>query len=137
MSNRLTIELPDALYERVRQRAETKNQTIEAEVVETVSNAIPDIEGLAPELEAALKNLENLNDKALWKLARTKMSAKEIKKIHNLHYKRQDTNLSQNEEQELAELMQRYNKDILVRAKAAVILKRRGYDISSLVEKEK
>jgi plasmid stability protein len=135
MTNRLTIELPDLLYERVKQRAEIKNHTIEDEVIEAVSSAITDNNGVPPELDSALKDLETLNDKALWKIARTKMPSKDVKKIHNLHYKRQDTDLTDQEKQLLANLMADYDQYILMRAKAAAVLHKRGYDVSVLIEK--
>ncbi len=90
---------------------------------------------LPPELRHELAGIVSLDDKALWKVARRHIPAQSLKKLNQLNYKQQSegkNNLSQEEIRELNDLRYQHGRYLLLRAEAAVLLKKRGQDISSL-----
>jgi len=129
----VTIELPTPLYERLRQRAEAANRTVEDELLEVVATAAaPD--DLSADLERALASLAVLDDASLWGAARTRMPAQAAAELEALHHKRQREGITSAEAQTAAALIQQYERTMLVRAEAASQLRDRGYDVSSLLE---
>jgi hypothetical protein len=73
-----------------------------------------------------------LDDESLWRAARGRLAAEAAERIEQLHLKRQRDDLTETEVQELAALMRRYERAMLVRAQAAALLRQRGHDITSL-----
>lgn len=130
----ITLDLPEGVYEQYRQKAEYTQRTVEDEVLEVIAEAAPDA-GLPPELAKEIAAMSLYSDKALWKAARTAMPAKMLNQLKQLNYKQQKEghdSLSEEERQLHTELGYQYDRYILLRAHAAMLLKRRGHDISSL-----
>ena len=73
-----------------------------------------------------------MDDAALWQAARSGLSAEAAARLEALHIKRQKKGLSETEARTLAELVQQYERSMLIRARAAAILKLRGHDLSGL-----
>ena len=88
---------------------------------------------LSPDLIEALEALEGLDDSELWRLAREAMSLEASQELEALHFKQQDEGLSPEEDATRAKLIHEYERVMLVRAKAAVLLKDRGHDISGIL----
>jgi plasmid stability protein len=128
----LTVRLPDRLYAQLRDRAQQANRTMEAELVDLVATAMPEQGELSDELGLELAGLEHLDDEALWQAARSRLAATMARRTEKLHHKRQREGLTEAEGQGLAELMRQYERAMLIRAQAAVLLKRRGHDVSKL-----
>jgi hypothetical protein len=95
-------------------------------------------ENLPLEFCQELANLTLLNDKALWKVARSRVPVKSQRRFSQINYKQQkegSASLTPEEIQEVEELIYQFDKCMLLRAEAAVMLMNRGYDISSLGSK--
>lgn len=133
MTNRsVTIQLPDDIYERLRQQAQDTRSTIEEQVVRAVAATMPPT-GLPPELEAELDRLSSLDDQSLWNAARSTLPLRASRRLATLHDKVQrGEGLGERETREEEDLIQQYERVMLIRARAAVLLKERGQDISSL-----
>jgi hypothetical protein len=127
----LTVRLPDQLYAQVRQRAELANRTMGAELLDLIALAIPERE-LGEELGLELSGLERLDDEALWRAARNRLAAEAARRMERLHCKRQREGLGEVEERALAALVRQYERAMLIRGQATVLLKQRGHDVSSL-----
>jgi len=130
----VTLHLPDSLYEYFQQQAEHARRTLEAELLRIVAAAAPVDEMLSPELEEAVERLSLLSDDELWQAARGVLSPEESARLESLHLVQQSTGLS-SAEMELAELLQRYEQAIVIRAEAAQLLHERGHDVSGLIAK--
>ena len=128
----LTLRLPDRLYARLQQRAQQSNRTLEAELLEVLSTAVPADESLPHSLAEEVARLDDMDDAALWQAARSRLSAKASAQLEALHIKRQRESLSETEARKLAELVSQYERSMLIRARAAAILKLRGHDLSDL-----
>lgn len=132
----ITVNLPEMLYDRLKQRAEQTQRSIEDELLETVAAAIPLTEELPDDLNDAIAHLHLLDDQALWRAAQSHLSTDMAAEMEQLHLKRQREGLTENEIQTLNNLLHHYERAMLVRATAAALLKQRGHDVSGLVMDE-
>ncbi len=129
----ITLNLPSALYNHLKQRAEQTRRTVEAELLEVVATAVPIADELPPDLAEAISPLALLDDEALWRATRSHLPAEAASQMEDLHLKRQREGLSEAEQQTLTGLVRQYERAMLVRAQAAALLKQRGYDVSELI----
>ena len=129
----VTLHLPSSLYERLKRQAEQADRTIEAELLDVVTTAVPAEDLLPAYLEEAVTPLATLDDDALWQAARRHLPKKTATQIERLHLKRQQEGLTNTETESLADAMRQYERTMLVRARAAALLKQRGYDVSELL----
>jgi len=129
----LTIQLPDRLYARLRHRAQQANRSVEAELVDLLSTAMPGEDELPDELSQELSGLEQLDDTALWQAARGRLAVEISLRMEKLHRKRQREGLSSADARALSELVRQYERAMLIRAQAAALLNQRGHDVSKLV----
>ena len=129
----LTINLPEPLYNRLKQRAAQTQRSVEAELVDVVALALPVADALPTDLAEAISQLALLNDSDLWRAARSTLPAEAAERLEALHLKRQREGLAEQEEDEVASLTRQYERVMLVRAHAAQLLKQRGHDVSSLL----
>jgi plasmid stability protein len=132
MMHPVILQVPDSIYQRLKRRAQETERTVEAEALDVLATAVPSNEELPPELAETLSGLSLLNDQALWQAARSHLSAETVKELEWLNLKQQREGLTESEAEQLDLLIYQYERVILVRAQAAVLLKERGYDISSL-----
>ena len=126
----LTINLPEPLYNRLKQRAAQTQRSVEAELVDVVALALPVADASPTDLAEAISQLALLNDSDLWRAARSTLPAEAAERLEALHLKRQREGLAEQEEDEVASLTRQYERVMLVRAHAAQLLKQRGYDVS-------
>ncbi len=129
----VTVNLPDPLYERLRRRAEQTQRTVEAELLEVVATAVPASEELPAYLAEAIAPLAQLDDEVLSETARSHFPVEAAERLEALHLQKQAEGTSPAEAEELAALLREYERAMLVRARAAAILKQRGHDVSGLL----
>ena len=129
---KVTVRLPDALYRQIEQRARRMQRSVEDELVAVVAEALPTLEELPADIADELAQLAFLSDEELWQAARTTLAPEEAERMQALLLKRQREGLTPEEQQEAERLLHLYDRTMLVRAQAAVLLKERGHDISSL-----
>ncbi len=129
----ITLNLPSHLYDRLKRQAAQSHRSVEAELLEVVASAVPVGDELPADLNEALSPLALLDDEALRRAAHSHLSAEAAARMENLHLKRQREGLSEAEEQALDSLVRQYERAMLVRAQAAVLLKQRGQDISDIL----
>ncbi len=129
----ITLQLPEILYKRFRQRAEWTNRSLETELLDAVASAASEEDELSPELLEAVGALERMEDEKLWRLARKAMSPEASRELETLHFKQRDEGLSRDEDATRAKLLHEYERTMLIRAQAAKLLKDRGHDISGIL----
>jgi hypothetical protein len=128
----VTVNLPSPLYERLARRATKTHRTIEAELVDAVATLPEESDELPADMAEALAALHLLDDEDLWRAARHRLAAEKASAIEELHLKRQRDGLSGPEAEALSTLMREYTRTLLVRSRAAALLKQRGRDVSGL-----
>jgi len=126
----VTIDLPQAMYTRLKERAVQANRTVEAELVQVVAAVVPIAGELTPDLTALLAQMPALDDKALWQAAHHQLSCKAQAQLQALSYKRQNGGLTEAEALKANALLQQSERILLVRAQAIFLIKERGQDIS-------
>ncbi|HLV99852.1 MAG TPA: hypothetical protein VKT82_14370 [Ktedonobacterales bacterium] len=95
-----------------------------------------DDEIISPDIEEAVAALPGLDDATLWHVADTShFSPEESEESEELHFKiGRGEQLTDAEKQRQAELGRWFDKVLLVRAHALLLLKQRGYDITPLLK---
>lgn len=132
----VTLQIPEALYARVRERAERSHRSVEAEFVSLLSDVVPGTDEIPRELAEAVALLSELDDPQLWEIARSKLPAEASAELQDLHLKQQRTGLSDVERNRADELCFEYDRTVLLRGRAAALLKERGHDVACLLESE-
>lgn len=129
----VTLRLPDPLYQRLKTRADEAQRTVEDELLDVLAAAVPVDDELPPDLADAISPLTTLDDEALWQAARSRLPEEEAAELENLHHKRGREGLTDAEARAADLLVRRYERAMLVRARAAALLAERGHDVSSLL----
>ena len=130
----LTLNIPDDLYNRLKQLAEQSGRTIEEEARDVLATGVPTDEGMTPELEQMLAGMALLDDEMLRRAARNELGRKAVEEIRRLRAKRERKGLSNAEKQRLADLLYQYDKGVLIRSQALALLKERGHNIDALLQ---
>ncbi|MBN9393555.1 MAG: hypothetical protein J0I20_36325 [Chloroflexi bacterium] len=127
MSNQsVVIDLPEDIYNKYKQRAEQTQRSVEAEITASLLKAAPDNPELTTELDNLVAQLAFLDDKALKRLAKSRLPKKEVTQIERLHSKQQAEGLSETETNELAEIMRKFDRWFVLRNEALGLLIERG-----------
>jgi hypothetical protein len=133
MSTRsLTIEISAEMYDALSRRAADAHRSVADELVLAVQKDVAG-EQLSPELEAELAALPAAGDAALQAIAQSRLSEADRVRLEELHQKKGSQGLSSAEENEAVELLERYDRCLVLRAHALALLKQRGYDLTPLL----
>lgn len=127
----LTLALPEVLYQRLEQAARAMKQPLEDVVLHALRLGSPPAwDDAPPELQLELAALEKLDDEALWKIAKGRMSA-DFERRDELLAANAEGRLSAAEREELARLRQEEDLFMLRKAHAAALLRWRGHPVPS------
>jgi len=126
----VTLQLPDPLYAQIEHRAAEAHRTIEAELLDVVATAVPLSDELPQDLEDAVSHLSLLGDGDLRQAAISRMPEPLATRLEELNWQRQATGLNEHELAEASQLLRLYERTLLVRASAAMLLRDRGRDLS-------
>jgi hypothetical protein len=129
----ITVNVSDRLYRRLMRRAEQTQRTVEAELLDAAASGLPLHDELPLGLEDELQQLVVLTDEALWRVADSRLAQERAGKLERLHRKAQRQPLSTAERKLELELTRQYERAMLLRARAAWLLKERGFDVSALL----
>ena len=132
-SQQVTITLPETIYQRVKRQSRLMQRSVADELVAVVASSLPEQEMLPPDIEQELSELDLFTDEELWRAARLTAPADKTERMQTLIEKQQLEGLTDSEKQEAAVLSHFFNRVMLVRAKAAVLLKKRGHNIDQLL----
>lgn len=130
MSQAITINLPDNVYQRVRRTAQVLQRPVEEFLLDAVTTALPLLDDLPPELVDDMAALAVLNDTALWRVARDMLSPSAQERLDLLLDEKSQGTLTSEGQRELDRLLNEYERLVLARAQAALLLRQRGYDVS-------
>ena len=129
-----SVHLPSQIYKRFQQLAQRKQRSVDDEIIAASENVLgtDELAQIPPEMMEELDQLAFLDNEHLWRVARQTVSEKKTTRIQTLIEKQEAEGLTSSEQQEVILLRQFANRIMLLRAEAAVLLKSRGLDISSL-----
>ena len=129
----VTITLPETIYQRLKRKSQLMQRSVADELVAVVTAFLPEEETLPADIEQELSDLELFTDEELWRAARMTAPADKTERMQVLVEKQQLEGLTDAEKQEAAVLSHFFNRVMLMRAKAAVLLKERGHNIDQLL----
>lgn len=131
----VTIQVPQALYERLQRVATLTHRPLERLVEQALEQGLPPLPDDVPAAyRDALAALETQPDAQLWQAVNATLPAAIADHLTALRQQRRDGHLSTSEAATLAELQ--YKADLLPlrKAYAAVLLKWRGHRVPTLAE---
>ena len=128
----ITITLPETTFQRLLRRSSFTRRSVADEAARIVATALPAEEKIPSALESELSRLEQFTDGELWQVAQSKATFADETTMQELLDKQQREGLSVTENKTAHALSREFNRIMLMRAKAAVLLKTRGHDISPL-----
>lgn len=126
----VTLELPQTLYQRLRQKSQQRRSTVLQELYRFAENDAD--ENTTRDVDKELLWLDALSDEMLWQVARSRVEQNKQDRMLELFDKRDESSLSEIEYAELDEILELGNRITLLRAESALLLKRRGYDVTEL-----
>ena len=128
----VTIRLPNMLYRKIERRARQMKRSIEDELVNVVKTALPSLDDLPSDIVDDMAQLTFLTDAELRRTATMTVRAEESERMEALLFKQQREGLTAAEQEEANQLLHRYDRTMLVRAQAMLLLTERGINISNL-----
>ena len=128
----VTIRFPEAVYLRLQQAAQATKQSFDDLLLHVVQiGSPPGWDDVPAEFQADVAALDRLDDKALWRIARLRRSADEMREYQDLLDRQADGTLSEAAALRLSTLRREYDRELLRKAQAAAILQWRGHRIPS------
>jgi hypothetical protein len=134
MSQTITLNLPDSLFQPLQRTAQATKQPVETLLLSALQASLPSLEGLSPEMRENLTGLELLDDDALWQVMLETVPEPTQRKLRRLLARNQTSALSPAEQMRLDELQQAADLVMLRKARAAVLLRFRGRRVPTLAE---
>jgi succinate dehydrogenase flavin-adding protein (antitoxin of CptAB toxin-antitoxin module) len=126
----LKLALPRALVERIIQTAQASRVSVSDVVAATVDHALPAVPDLSPDLLRELPAMLDFSDNALMSALQPDNPASDAR-LRELTAAGKDRSLTPAEAVELDRLLEINERDVIRRAQALAILRRRGYAVPS------
>lgn len=125
----VTITIPQYLYDRARLLAEQQALPVEQILVHQLETTLVELPALSADEQAELEALTHLSDEALWTIAREQMQSETQQQMQLLMERNNLGIISTRERDELSRLVDLGQRLILRKAKAVVLLTKRGHSI--------
>jgi len=129
----VTLTLPASVYDELRQRARLHRRQLEDEAALTLTAAIGDDDALPRDVTVALAALATLDDDSLWRVSQSQPTVEDGILLDTLVDKRRRLGLTLDEERMVAELVDRHDRVMALRAEAVALLHARGVDVRERV----
>ncbi len=126
----VTLDLSPEVYNQLQQRAHHHQRRLEEEASLALAAAVSTPPVLQDDLETVLDALNTLDDDTLWQVSHSQPTVEDGVLLNALVDKRRRLGLTPAEEQWLAELGERHDRVMVLRAKAVALLHQRGVDVS-------
>ena len=125
----VTLDLSPEVYNQLQQRAHHHQRRLEEEASLALAAAVNTPPVLQDDLETVLDALNTLDDDTLWQVSHSQPTVEDGVLLNALVDKRRRLGLTPAEEQWLAELGERHDRVMVLRAKAIALLHQRGVDV--------
>lgn len=125
----VTLQLSESIYRAARRVADATRQPLDTVLETSIAHALPPLDDLPEDQAADLAVLALLPDGALWRAARSSLSAEEQAEIHDLLEQQSEARCAPAQLARLQELQQIYSRLTMRKAHAYLLLARRGYRV--------
>ncbi len=134
-TQRVTVELPDPVFQQLVRIAEATSQPLEVLAAQSItSNLPPSPDNAPPEMQPELLRMQTLSIDELLEIAQAQIESEQQARHTALLEKNQTDEISPEERQELSELRSSVDRLMLRKAYAWAVLRWRGHRIPSLNE---
>ena len=133
MSQTVTLEIPDQVFQPLLRLAKATQQPIESLLLAALQISLPPLADLPEETARNLEQLESLTDDELWRVMMEQVEESVRASLSDL-LMRQEQALTEKEKDRLDELQRRADLIMLRKARAAVLLRLRGKRVPTLAE---
>lgn len=134
-TQRVTIDLPEAVFRQLVRIAQATNQPVERLVAQSViSNLPPAVDSASPELQPEFLRMQSLTNEQLLAIAQAQVEPAHHERHAKLLAKNEENLLTPQERQDLAVLRQAADHVMLRKAHAWSLLRWRGQRIPALNE---
>jgi hypothetical protein len=131
-SQSITLHLPGNAFQRLQRMAQTLHQPLETIVYQSIQGNLPPlIEDAPEEWRDDLAEMEQLDDEALWIVAKASLSEKQWERHQELLERNQSGALTDSEREELERLRIMTDRFVFRRSYALALLKWRGHLIAT------
>lgn len=134
MSQAITLNLPDNIFQPIARVAQATQQPVEELVLTALQASLPPLEGLPDDISENLSALETLDEQSLRGVMLETVPAKQAEQIHALLERQQLGTLGNSEQSQLEALQRQANLVMLRKARAAVLLRFRGKPVPTVAE---
>jgi predicted DNA-binding protein len=122
----ISVELPDELYERIREVAERNERSVESVLRESLEVMFG---GAAVESEDLLSRMETFRDDQLWAVVYQRMAWPQKERLRELTTQGKTGELSLGEQADLKALLDQVDRYTLLRSRALQLLQQRGHEV--------
>lgn len=130
VTNSISLQLPDRLYQRLSNTAHATQQPLEAIILRALEvGSPPDWEDVPEPFQADLAALDRLEDAALWTIARGRQSETLFTRYDELLDRNREGQLSDAERVELTHFRTEADRFMLRKAQATALLRWRGHHV--------
>ena len=129
----ITLDLPEDLYERVRQVAEQSQRPLERVLVESIHILFVHLP-TSTDVATTLAALPGYSDAQLWAVVYQRLAWPQSQRLHELSAKNKLEKLTEDEQSEFEDLLTLNDRAMLLRSEALLLLKNRGHDIATYLE---
>jgi hypothetical protein len=134
MTQTITLNLPDRLFDPIQRIAQATDRSVEAILLDVLQNSLPSLDGLPPDLIQELTELETLDNDTLRHFMLDTVPLDQQQSLETLLQHNQMGELSEVEKERLTSLQKEADKIMIRKARAAVLLRFRGQRIPTLAE---
>jgi len=130
----ITLDLPEDVYERVRQVAEQSQRPLERVLVESIRLLFV-LPPTSTDVATTLTALPGYSDAQLWAVVYQRLAWPQSQRLHELSAKNKLEQLTEDEQSECEYLLTLNDRAMLLRSEALLLLKNRGHDIAAYLER--
>lgn len=130
----ITLDLPEDLYERVRQVAEQSQRPLERVLVESIRLLFV-LPPPSTDVATTLAAMPGYSDAQLWAVVYQCLAWPQSQRLHELSAKHKLGKLTEDEQSECEHLLTLNDRAMLLRSEALLLLKNRGHDIAAYLER--
>jgi len=134
MTVTVTLQVPPSVYQLAQRTAKATARPVEEVLAGVLAAAAPTSENLPPDIRMEIDALAELDDGALWKIARSVFSATRRRRYDELLDKNGAGTMTPDEREELKNLRLESERLMLRKAHAYALLKWRGHVLPRLVD---
>ena len=129
----VTLTLPEGVYDELRQRAYHHQRRLEDEATVTLIAAVEANDGLPTDLGGAIAALSTLDVVSLRRVSQCQPTVEDKVLLDTFVDKRRRRGTTPGEDRLLAELIDRHDRVMVLRAEAIALLHQRGIDMMERV----